>query len=382
MTNQMIAYEETRSQMLMPVANLMIIKEVYQAKKEFVTSILKKGVDFGNVPGSDKPTLLKPGAEKMTSFFGLAPTFDDIEKVEDWTGDNHSGEPFFYYRLRCSLWRNVNGVRVLVASADGSCNSWEKKYRYRKNNRKCPACGSESIIKGKAEYGGGWLCFKNKGGCGAKFRDGDQSIEAQETGQIKNPDVAEQVNTILKMAQKRALIAATLIATGTSEYFTQDIEDFTNTTEHIDAEFVAVDEAPMVEPEPDPEPVKPVSAPKKVERPMAPEKLREMLQKKAASYGECTVNQKQIGLLASMIEVCFAGVDNPDKIRHSVVRYLAGTDSLKDVQPAMVKAMLDFLKPVQDSGGAYAPDEMAVKEIKSVWTAALQEAGQESLPLE
>lgn len=251
MTNQMIAYEETRSQMLMPVANLMIIKEVYQAKKEFVTSILKKGVDFGNVPGSDKPTLLKPGAEKMTSFFGLAPTFDDIEKTEDWTGDNHSGEPFFYYRLRCSLWRNVNGARVLVASADGSCNSWEKKYRYRKNNRKCPACGYESIIKGKAEYGGGWLCFKNKGGCGAKYKDGDPSIEAQETGQIKNPDVAEQVNTILKMAQKRALIAATLIATGTSEYFTQDIEDFTNTTEHIDAEFVAVDESPMVEPEPE-----------------------------------------------------------------------------------------------------------------------------------
>jgi len=136
------------------------------------------------------------------------------------------------------------------------------------------------------------------------------------------------------------------------------------------------------EPEPEPQPAQHIQAPKKVERPMAPEKLREMLQKKAASYGECTVNQKQVGLLASMIEVCFAGVDNPDKIRHSVVRYLAGTDSLKEVQAPMVKAMLDFLKPVQDSGGAYAPDEMAVKEIKSVWTAALKEAGQESLPLE
>jgi hypothetical protein len=42
------------------------------------------------------------------------------------------------------------------------------------------------------------------------------------------------VNTILKMAQKRALIAATLIATGASDYFTQDMEDF------IQGEFTEV----------------------------------------------------------------------------------------------------------------------------------------------
>ena len=34
----------------------------------------------------------------------------------------------------------------------------------------CPECGdSKSVIKGKAEYGGGYLCFKKKGGCGAKW---------------------------------------------------------------------------------------------------------------------------------------------------------------------------------------------------------------------
>jgi hypothetical protein len=32
-------------------------------------------------------------------------------------------------------------------------------------------------------------------------------------------------NTIMKMAQKRAFVGAILIATGASEYFTQDIED-------------------------------------------------------------------------------------------------------------------------------------------------------------
>lgn len=34
----------------------------------------------------------------------------------------------------------------------------------------CPDCGKASaVIRGKAEYGGGWLCFKKKGGCGAKW---------------------------------------------------------------------------------------------------------------------------------------------------------------------------------------------------------------------
>lgn len=35
---------------------------------------------------------------------------------------------------------------------------------------KCPDCGeTKAVIKGKAEYGGGYLCFKKKGGCGAKW---------------------------------------------------------------------------------------------------------------------------------------------------------------------------------------------------------------------
>jgi len=42
---------------------------------------------------------------------------------------------------------------------------------------------------------------------------------------IPNPDGADVVNTIQKMAQKRALVAATLLATSASEFFTQDMED-------------------------------------------------------------------------------------------------------------------------------------------------------------
>src|ERR1039458_7138039 len=51
---------------------------------------------------------------------------------------------------------------------------------------------------------------------------------------IPNPDVADVVNTIQKMAQKRALVAATLIATSASEFFTQDVEDADSFGRNID----------------------------------------------------------------------------------------------------------------------------------------------------
>jgi hypothetical protein len=112
-----------------------------------------------------------------------------------------------------------------MAEGIGSCNSMEGRYRWRDAKRSCPSCGSAAIIKGKAEYGGGWVCFKKQGGCGKNFQDGDQSIESQPLGKIENDDPYTLANTILKMAQKRAHVAATLNATGASRIFTQDVED-------------------------------------------------------------------------------------------------------------------------------------------------------------
>jgi hypothetical protein len=231
----------TQGHAIMPVMDVGQAVGRYRQLAQFVGSeVMRENVDFGKIPGtSGKPVLLKPGAEKLTTFFGLRVEYEVIEKEQDWTGEAHGGEPFFYYWYRCRLFRGD----TLVAEADGSCNSRESKYRYRKEERVCPACGEAAIIKGKAEYGGGWLCWKKRGGCGAKFPDGDASIEGQEVGRVLNPDVADIVNTLQKMAQKRALIAATLIAVNASDFFTQDIEDFT-------PEFV---EGEVVPPEPQPE---------------------------------------------------------------------------------------------------------------------------------
>jgi hypothetical protein len=205
----------------MPAMSIEMAVERYNAITEFVSRVLRRDVDYGVIPGTDKLTLLKPGAEKLTTFFGLSTRFQLIEHIEDWTGDEYHGEPFFYYLYRCQLFRGD----LLIAEADGSCNSREQKYRWREQQRTCPECKQAAIIKGREEYGGGWLCFKKKGGCGAKFSTGDAAIEGQPVGRIPNPEIADQVNTIQKMGQKRSLVAATLMAVNASEFFTQDMED-------------------------------------------------------------------------------------------------------------------------------------------------------------
>jgi hypothetical protein len=253
MENQELAVRDSNL-FIAPVVNVQGALQRYQDMKDFIGSILKVDTDYGVIPGTSKPTLLKPGAEKLSTFFGLSTQFVIIEKSEDWTGENHGGEPFFNYWYKCTMTRNSK----VVAEGEGSCNSFEKKYRYRSANIKCPTCEQETVIKGKEEYGGGWVCWKNKGGCGAKFKSGDKSIEDQPRGQVKNPDIADIVNTLQKMAQKRAYIAAVLLATNASEYFTQDIEDY------IDAYFVPV------EPEKK-QPAKPKQPTPQNEAPQSPE---------------------------------------------------------------------------------------------------------------
>lgn len=177
------------------------------------------GGDYGIIPGAGKKkVLLKSGADKLCDVYALADTYLILTRTEDW----ESG--LFAYDIECRLSSRVDDS--LVGSGLGSCSSFESKYRYRAAGRKCPKCEkTDTIIKGKAEYGGGWICFAKKNGCGAKFRDGDKSIEGQDVGRVENPDIVDTRNTVLKMAKKRAKIDAVIGVTRSSGIFTQDLED-------------------------------------------------------------------------------------------------------------------------------------------------------------
>jgi hypothetical protein len=182
----------------------------------FYRGVMQRGTDYDLIPGTPKPTLLQPGAQLLDAIFGLAPIFEELlGSVEDFE------QGFFAYKIRCKLI--VKATSQTAAEAIGSCNSKENRYRWREARRRCPECDVEAITKGRAEFGGGWICWKKTGGCGAKYRDGDESIEGQAVGKVENDDPYTLANTILKMSQKRAHIAATLNATGASRIFTQDI---------------------------------------------------------------------------------------------------------------------------------------------------------------
>lgn len=191
------------------------IKDQVQLIQEVMQAVMQEGYHYGVIPGTEKPSLLKAGAEKLTMTFRLAPLLN-IEARE--LGNGHRE-----YQVRCTLTHIPTG-RV-YGEGVGSCSTLESRYRYRKAERICPECGQPKIQKGKVEYGGGWLCWQKKGGCGAKFDDNDPEITSQSEGRIENADLADTYNTVLKMAKKRALVDATLTATAASDIFNQDLDE-------------------------------------------------------------------------------------------------------------------------------------------------------------
>ena len=251
MENTELAIANNQNLYISPVVELDEAKAKFEQVRQYTASCLTKDVDYGTVPGVSKPSLFKPGAEKLGSLFGLTPRFHCVDKIMNWTGEgNPDNEPFFYFEYKCELYRGGE----FVSSCDASCNSWEKKYRYRKANAEihCPKCGKAAIIKGKKEYGGGWVCFAKKGGCGAKFADNDPAIMSQVSGgaqDVKNFDTAEQVNTFQKMAQKRAYVGAILIACNLSEYYTQDVEDMSRNSINPDYSIMEGDFTPVSQPQ-------------------------------------------------------------------------------------------------------------------------------------
>ena len=154
-----------------------------------VQKTLKQGHDFGEVPGTNKPTLLKPGGEKICMLFGLNPEYEFLQVTEDYDKE------FFSYNIRCTLFRNGQPV----AQGVGSCNSKEKKYRF------------INVDEIPENYMGASESFTDKYG--------------RQKYKINNPDICSLVNTILKMAKKRAFIDAVLQVASLSEVFTQDLED-------------------------------------------------------------------------------------------------------------------------------------------------------------
>lgn len=127
--------------------------------------LMRKDIDYGVIPGTQKPTLLKPGAERLCQFYRLAPEF-----LVDLRPGSREGEPIVTLIVQCRLHLGTLDGPV-VNTGFGAANSQEKRF------------------------------------------------------QRQNAAPYELLNTILKMSEKRAFIDAVLRATATSALYTQDLED-------------------------------------------------------------------------------------------------------------------------------------------------------------
>jgi len=136
---------------------------------------LARDVDFGVVPGTKKPSLYKSGAEKIAMAYGLMTRYSIESKIEEY--DPKSGNAFFYYMVKCSLWK-------------GFTNPQTGEYK-------------------EVEFANG-------------FASGNTSEKRNGSNSAYNAS-----NSTLKMAEKRALVQAALAVSGLSSMFTMDMEDET-----------------------------------------------------------------------------------------------------------------------------------------------------------
>ncbi|GBG09477.1 hypothetical protein PAT3040_04123 [Paenibacillus agaridevorans] len=159
-----------------------------------------KDEDFGTVPGTQKPTLYKPGAEKLCELYGFAAHVKSKTEERDFdTG---------YYRVEFTLQLVHRSSGVVVGEGVGECNTYESKYRYRwASENKIPAFLSKED-----------LLYELKD----EWRDGQRTGNTYKQYRIPNEDLFSQWNTVLKMAYKRAYVGLTLQCTRSSGIFTQE----------------------------------------------------------------------------------------------------------------------------------------------------------------
>jgi hypothetical protein len=194
-------------------------KEMRDILVEYVKGEMKVDHHYYSFKAGDKPVLTQDGAFLINGLFKAIP--GPVKTTLERTDDGH-----FTVYAEAVLF---NAAGAQIATGDGMCSTRESKYAYRQGERVCPHCKAAAIIKGKdfrnTGQPTGWVCYGKKGGCGAKFLDGDVAIESQQLGRVANPDLADIENTVLKMACKRAGVAATRKLPLVSELFTQDLGD-------------------------------------------------------------------------------------------------------------------------------------------------------------
>ncbi len=176
------------------IQHVAVVQEVMRAVMKGPSKEHPDGVHYGVIPGTNKPTLLKPGAELLCMVFRIA----DSYQIEDLsTADT------VRYRVTCTGTHQITGA--MLGTGMGEASSGEEKYKWRKAYKEEFEATPASMRREKK----GW----------DKIKKQNYAILQVRT------EPADLANTILKMANKRAKMAMVLNVTAASDCFAQDLED-------------------------------------------------------------------------------------------------------------------------------------------------------------
>lgn len=162
--------------------------------QEVMRSVMKEETHYGTIPGCSKPSLYKPGAEKILATFRLTaePIVEDLSDIDE-----------IRYRINLKI---ISASGQIIGYGVGECSSDEEKYKWKK-----AVCDAEFNETPEDRRRVKW--FKGYG-----------NKSDYQVSQIRT-EKADIANTILKMAKKRSLIDGCLTTTACSDIFEQDIED-------------------------------------------------------------------------------------------------------------------------------------------------------------
>ena len=174
------------------------LKKIPGMLNQIFRNIMQKGTDYDTLPGTNKPTLLKPGAEMLRMAFNLSYQAELETVLEDWD------KGVFYYKVFTHF---SNSKGQYVGTGIGSANSGETRYSIRwVYESDVPKDVDKASLKSRTKQG----------------RNGPYT---QYAVPLTIDEKATLINTLQKMAKKRSFVDGILSITGASRIFTQDVED-------------------------------------------------------------------------------------------------------------------------------------------------------------
>lgn len=172
----------------------------------------KLEIDYGTIPGVDKPFLKQPGAEKIALWLHVRPKY----------ATSHLAMPDGHLETlsRCHLI-SVATQDEVFQGPECSCSSMETNFRYRfveADPQPSREVARKAMFEGKGKWKYVHVLEKGR----VVFLDGKPVLERKWHDRLENSNIHDERNKVRQQAEKRALVKAIRNFGALSEIFVED----------------------------------------------------------------------------------------------------------------------------------------------------------------